>query len=356
MKILQVIPALVNGGAEHFVIELSNELCRQGHSVEVLTLYDVLSDNEILNAFDSRIRMISLHKKKGLDLHMFFKLWKFISKSKFDAVHGHVGAIKYLIIASFLCRKVRFVATIHSEAKREAGKSIDKWSRKLMFCFRSCTPVTISEESELSFEKYYGRKGILIINGVSSYKKNKQLCLRDNDSQIVFLHPASCQPVKNQALLFNAFNRLLDNGVDVKIFWVGSNKAYIDLFESLKPIMSKQIVYLGEVNNVRDYMIASDATCLSSKMEGMPMTIIESFSVGRPVICTPVGGCVNIIKPGMNGLMSDSLSVDSYYKVLKTFVSLPKTEKKKMSEYSRKSFNDYTIEKCAKQYLEVYES
>ena len=44
-------------------------------------------------------------------------------------------------------------------------------------------------------------------------------------------------------------------------------------------------------DGVRDYMIAADAMCLSSKMEGMPMTIIEAFSVGLPALCTPVGGC-----------------------------------------------------------------
>ena len=356
MRILQVLPTLVNGGAEHFVIELSNELCRQGHSVEVLTLYDVPKDNMLFNAFNPRIHMISLHKKKGLDLRMFFKLWKYISKSNYDAVHGHVGAIKYLIIASFLCRKVRFVATIHSEAKREAGKSIDKWSRKLMFFFRRCVPVTISEESERSFEKFYGRRGVMIFNGVSNYIKRDRQSLRDNDDQIVFLHPASCQPVKNQALLFDAFNRLLDEGVNVKIVWIGSYLAYPDLFEALKPMMRRNIIYMGEVKNVRDYMIASDAICLSSKMEGMPMTIIESFSVGRPVISTPVGGCVNMIKSGFNGLMSEDLSVESYYKVLKSFVDMSETERRIISDNSLESFNDYTIEKCAKQYLNVYDS
>lgn len=356
MKILQILPTLLNGGAEHFVIELSNELCRQGHSVDILTLYNLSKDNSLLSSLDSHIRLFSLNKKAGFDLRMFYLVWKFIAKSKYDAVHGHVGAIKYLSLASFLCKRTVFVATIHSEAKREAGRSIDKWSRKLMFRLKMCKPVTISEESERSFEDYYGRKGFLIFNGVANYKKKKELQLRDNDDQIVFLHPASCQPVKNQALLFAAFNRLIEKGVNAKIVWVGSKTAYPELFESLKPIMGSHIVYYGEVNNIRDYMVASDAVCLSSKMEGMPMTIIEAFSVGCPVICTPVGGCVNMIESGQNGLMSENLSVESFCEVLESFVSLSEIEKKKMSECSLKSFNKYTIEKCAKQYLNIYKS
>ena len=41
MKILQVIPHLGSGGAERFVVDLSNELSKQGHEVVLLTFYDL---------------------------------------------------------------------------------------------------------------------------------------------------------------------------------------------------------------------------------------------------------------------------------------------------------------------------
>ena len=356
MKILQVIPTLGNGGAEHLVFELSNELCQQGHQVEILTLYDVPKDNALRKSLDNRITVYSLNKKLGFDLRIFFSLRRFVKKHHYDVVHGHVSAIKYLALAAFLSSKVRFVATIHSEACREAGKNIDKWTRRMMFGMNKCIPVTISEESELSFESFYGRKGTLICNGVSDYTKQKEVKLRDNENQIVFLHPARCQPVKNQALLLAAFNRLIEEGYDAKLVWVGSNKSYMDLFNSLAPLMNIKVSYLGVVDNVRDYMASSDAVCLSSKMEGMPMTIIEAFSVGRPVLCTPVGGCLNMIKQGKNGMMSEDLCIDSYYKVLVKYVKFTQEERLRMCANAYASFEFYSIESCATQYLKVYQS
>lgn len=354
MRILQIIPTLGTGGAEHFVFELSNELCRQGYTVELLTLFEIAEDNPMRLRLDKSIKVTSLKKKQGLDPRVFYSVWQFIHRRKFDVVHGHVGAIKYMVFASMFCRKVKFVATIHSEARREAGRSIDKWARKLMFGLKRCVPVTISEESEKSFEEFYGRKGVMIPNGVGPYLQEKVIQLSDHENQIVFLHPASCQKVKNQALLLAAFNKLLDKGVDAKLVWVGSNETFIDLFRSLEPLMKRNVSYLGVVDNVRDYMVAADAMCLSSKMEGMPMTIIESFSVGLPVLCTPVGGCVDMVKPGKNGFLSDDLTEDSYYGIMKSFVELSKEDRSKMSADALASFAYYSIENCAKQYLQVY--
>lgn len=65
---------------------------------------------------------------------------------------------------------------------------------------------------------------------------------------------------------------------------------------------------LGTRNNPRDYMKAADAFCLSSLYEGIPITLIECFSVGTIPICTPVGGMKNMLKYGKNGILSMGVS------------------------------------------------
>lgn len=354
MRILQIIPTLGSGGAEHFVFELSNELSRQGQTVEILTLYDVPTTNPLRNGLDSRIALYTLNKERGFDPRLFWRICRFIKRHKYDIVHGHVGAIKYLMLASIMCRESRFFATIHSEASREAGRSFDKWSRQLMFRYETCVPITISEESELSFEAFYGKKAVMILNGVSGYQIKQTVRLRERENQLVFIHPASCQPIKNQLLLLSAFNRVLDAGFDVKLVWVGYKDSYPELFKSLLPLMKRNVSYLGVVDNARDYMVAADAMCLSSKMEGMPMTIIEAFSVGCPVLCTPVGGCVNLITQGENGMLSSDLTEDSYYKMLETFLLLSREERTRMSAKASESFADYSIEYCANNYLQEF--
>lgn len=356
MKILQVLSTLNTGGAERCVVELTNELLRQRYDCDVLTLFDVDEDNDLLKQLDSKIKVFSLGKKLGFDLKCYFQLYRFIRNGGYDVVHAHVGAIPYLLLSTLLLKNVKFVATIHSEARREAGKSVSKWNRFIMFQHGLCTPVTISEESKASFDAYYKMDAPMIYNGVSSYVNFSKMGLRDNDSQLLFIHPASCQVVKNQELLFKAFSKLSLEYDNVKLLWLGSNKIFHELYDSLKKYIPKTALYVGVVPNVRDYLAEADAMCLSSKMEGMPMTIIEAFSVGCPSLCTPVGGIINMIHHGENGMLSEDLGVESYYKILKTFCELKPEERQEMRENAKCSFARFSIENSAKGYLKIYKS
>lgn len=356
MRILQVLSTLVSGGAEHCAVELTNELIRQGNDCDLLTLFDVDHENDLVKQLNPRAHVYSLGKKLGLDLKCYIRLYKQIKQGCYDVVHAHVGAIPYLLLSTIFLRKVKFVATIHSEARREAGKSISKWNRFLMFQHGLCTPVTISEESKKSFDEYYNMDAPIVYNGVSNYAGNGIAPLRDNEDQFLFIHPASCQPVKNQELLIKAFTRLVIEYSNSKMIWLGSNASYKTLFDSLISIKPQQFEYLGVVPNVREYLSQADAMCLSSKMEGMPMTIIEAFSVGCPSLCTPVGGIVNMIENGVNGMLSEDLEVESYYKMLKSFCKLTTEQRKQMREQAKRSFAKYSIENSVRGYLEIYKS
>lgn len=73
MRILEIIPTLGSGGAERFVVDLSNELCEKDNvEVMLLTLYDI-SESDIFASFLSkRVRLYSLGKKLVLvSQHIF---------------------------------------------------------------------------------------------------------------------------------------------------------------------------------------------------------------------------------------------------------------------------------------------
>ena len=66
MKILQVLSTLVSGGAEHFAVELTNELIRQGHQCDLATLFDVEEGNALLKGLNPQCNHKSLGKKSAL--------------------------------------------------------------------------------------------------------------------------------------------------------------------------------------------------------------------------------------------------------------------------------------------------
>lgn len=66
------------------------------------------------------------------------------------------------------------------------------------------------------------------------------------------------------------------------------------------------IEYLGRLSHsdtVREIAQADGLVCPSIWYEGMPMTLLEAFSVGTPVIASRIGGLPEMVQEGINGLL-----------------------------------------------------
>lgn len=61
--------------------------------------------------------------------------------------------------------------------------------------------------------------------------------------------------------------------------------------------------YLGTTDDVRPYLQAADCVVLPSYREGVPRTLLEAASIGRPLIATDAPGCRDVVDDGINGLL-----------------------------------------------------
>lgn len=101
-------------------------------------------------------------------------------------------------------------------------------------------------------------------------------------------------------------------------------------------------------------MSESDAFCLPSIYEGLPIALLEALSVGCIPICSPVGGIVNVITSGSNGILSASSAEEDYYMALKKYLELTAAERAEMKKRCLASFADYSIEKASQAYIAYY--
>ena len=360
MRILEIIPNLATGGGEKFVIDLSNAFVDAGHDCSIVTMYD-RSDEDVLSCYIKEgVKTFSLGKRPGADFRCMFRILRHVRKYKPDVVHAHLAAIMYLLPSAILCRKVKFFATIHSEASREAGTGLPKLIRKFLFKTKLVTPITISDESEKSFERFYGFTTHMIPNGCSEYVPCEEVANQFKSYRegvdYLFLHAGRIHKVKNQLMLVEAFDKMMQQGVNARLLIAGRVEDTA-LFEQIKPYLSDKIVYIGEQPNIRAIMSVADAFCLSSVMEGMPITIIEAFSVGCVPIVTPVGGCVNMIENGVNGFISNAVDTHSYTNALLNFTALTSDNRLSLRNTCSDEFaSKYSISRTTTDYLTCFTS
>ncbi|MDD4490700.1 MAG: glycosyltransferase family 4 protein [Paludibacter sp.] len=70
-------------------------------------------------------------------------------------------------------------------------------------------------------------------------------------------------------------------------------------------LFDKNYEYLGILNEEQklNQLRQCDIFVLPSYSEGFSMSVLEALSVGKPVICTPVGALAEVIQDGINGLL-----------------------------------------------------
>lgn len=356
MKILEIIPTLGSGGAEKFVVELSNELAEIPNiEVHLLTFYNRPQDI-FREQVSDKVFIHTFNKTTGFSFKIYIKLFKLIKEINPDVVHSHINAFNYLPLSFLFHRKVRFFHTIHSDAYKEAGKP-GRFLRKISFKLHLSQAIAISESTQDTFRKCYNMELPIIENGCSIYKKTTKdfiLQYKLTDKTQVLVNVARIIGLKNQIMLAKVCSKLIQEGFDIVLLIIGRVIDQSVYSELCNYIDNQRIIYIGEVTNPRDYMFQADLYCLSSIYEGLPISLLEAFSVNCIPVCTPVGGIVTLIQNEKNGFLSEDISEDSFYKTLKKALMIDEREKMTIKSIMKKDFEDYTMKKCAEHYFNLF--
>lgn len=361
MKILEIIPQLSSGGAERFVVDLSNELSEK-HNISLLTYYAIETNGFYAKDLSSAINVITMNKRKGFSLSLSFKLFSIIVSMKPDVVHMHLTAISYLLLSIFFYRKCKYFMTIHSEADKEAGGFVGSIIRKICFRNKLVVPAAISEESRKSFIEFYGIDAPMIFNGRDIPKNiiiSEDVALefqkyKKTLSTKVIVNLARINVVKRQSLLAKVARRLFDEGYDFSVLMIGNNKNQ-NLVAEIQACDCPTVYILGERHNPLEYLSLADAYCLCSSYEGMPISLIEALGIGCIPICTPVGGIKDVVKDGINGFLTDDLSEDSLYLTLKRFLESSDEDLQIMRKNVLESYRPYSMTECCEKYEALFQ-
>lgn len=359
MKVLHIHTSMSGGGIEAIICALLNEMVER-HDVTMATIFTPKASDIFENKLNKRVKRVSLGKvKPGFSISEIFRIYRLIKAGNYNVVHIHGFFYYYALSVLLLHRKVKFFYTIHSDAVMENSPWDNRflWLKKWCFKKKYIKPITISPASKESFAKLYKTDSTLICNGVSrpiiTTDENPLAQYKITPATRIFVHAGRINVAKNQVVLCQSFSHLIENGYDAVLLIAGGN--YDDtIMQQIQPYFCDTIVYLGERGDIPTLFSYADAMCLPSIWEGLPVTLLESLSVGCIPICSPVGGIVNVITHGYNGLLSKDSSEENYYRVLEEYMKMTDSEREKMKENCVESFAPYDIKQTAMKYELAY--
>lgn len=119
---------------------------------------------------------------------------------------------------------------------------------------------------------------------------------------------------------------------------------------------SKNVTWLGARNDIAELLAESHIACLPSYREGLPKSLIEAASVGRPIVTTDVPGCREVVTHMVNGLLVQPRNAHALASAIEKLVDDPNLRKSMGEENRHKAETEYANEIIIDQTLRVYDS
>ncbi|MDO9583008.1 MAG: glycosyltransferase [Desulfomicrobium sp.] len=307
MRILQVIYCFGIGGSESVARDIALNMT-EGCTHGVAALEHDGPLRQVLEA--GQVATFLIDKKPTERFSPMLRLWRAMRQFKPDVVHTHHLYELFYAWPGALLSRTHIVHTEHEYFSLISSKACFR----LRQLSRFCSAVTgVNEETSAFLRDKVGipaHKVHTVVNGIDLARfqqtglDRKALGLSEDD--LVAGIVARLHPVKDHAMLLNAFRLVADQEPRAKLLIIGDGTERGKLEQQADQLgLGGHVRFLGARSDVPDILQCLDVFVLSSKEEGLPLCILEAMAAGLPVVATNVGGIPSVVRPDDNGMLVD---------------------------------------------------
>jgi glycosyltransferase involved in cell wall biosynthesis len=127
-------------------------------------------------------------------------------------------------------------------------------------------------------------------------------------------------------LLLQAVAILIQQGIDLRLTLVGDGDLRPAIETAIAELKLQDYVEItgwATEQEVKAQINAAKAMILPSFAEGLPVVLMESLALGRPVISTYIAGIPELIKPGVSGWLVPAGDIDALVEALQFLLQTP---------------------------------
>ena len=303
MRVLHIITSLRTGGAERLVTGLAIKHKALGDEVEVLVFDGTRTSLlEELERNDIPVHALGKGPQAMYNPLLLRRLTKFLRKHVFDIVHTHNTSCQML--TAMVPSQTR-VTTEHNTSNRRRNwlwfRPVDRWMYG-----RYQRIVCVSEETRQALSTWLDRPGLdermtvipngIDLEGISGATPAEGLSKQEGYK---ILMVSAFRPEKDQQTLIRALAKLPEQ---YRLYLAGGAETAEhqrilqgckDLVEELG--MTERAQFLGIRSDIPSLLAAADVLVLSSRHEGMSLSVLEGLASGKPMIASDVEGMRELV-------------------------------------------------------------
>ncbi len=357
-KILHLIWTFRMAGAERIAQTILERCAREGWEAHACALAP--SDSAAREGWTARgIRVHEAIKGTGLDFTLPFRLRKLFSQEQISILHTH-NAVSGFYGSWALGQGMRHVHTEHSNIPRNRKLLNFVRARQL----RSAALVAVSRKVAVTLSRSGGipeSRIRVIYNGVPAIlrtRDGREQALRELgiplDSTIVGTL-GNLRAVKDHHLLLTAFAQIARERNNAHLLIVGEGDERKSLESRIRQLgLEGRVSLPGHRSDIGAVLNALDVFVLSSRSEGLPVSLLEAMACGLPCVSTAVGGIPEITQEGENGLLVPAGSPEALARGILRLLNDP-AEATRLGERAQETVHRRFDEtRMVNEYLDIY--
>lgn len=249
------------------------------------------------------------------------RLTAMLRSGRVDAVlvpHHHHAALALGPVAAKLARVRATVVAAHNMDLASVGdRVIPRWAVPMLWLADALVLLSPSQRRYLHDEEGIGRRWwstvreVVIANGIAvepppteADRAAARAALGLDDDEFVVGSVARLSKQKAHHVLFEAVELLGRCHERWRLVLIGDGERRDELQRLADDLrISERVVFGGLRRDVAALLPAFDVSCLSSKHEGVPLSVLESMAACLPVVATDCGSLRDLVTEGGSGYL-----------------------------------------------------
>lgn len=359
MNIAHIVFSFNAGGIENLLVDIFNNWAFEDRLL-LCIVNNSKNEDLIDKIFVSENRkVICMNRQPGQSkIKYIVRINRMLSNFRPDIIHFHNNNIlKFCLPIKLMHPTWKLVLHIHDTNTYINYTGFDVLLHKLVLS--AIIVISSSVKNEVEKKEFPREKIYLVYNGVDPKKflpHDRRSRTLDTIICVARLYPLK----KGQDVLIRAVAELKKVRKSVMCELVGevpaNNLEYRSGIKELinKLHIEKNVVLLGNRNDVPALLSKADVFVLPSRYEGFGISIIEAMFAGVPVIASAVDGPKEIIQNGRNGFLFESENV---HQLTDRICFVLENDTTELTDYAyRTALEKYSIQTMISKLRKIYSS
>ena len=302
IKVLELVYALYDGGAENIAREYASTLNEEKFNTAIVTVLNMKTTANYRRAMQASIKIRSVYKDSSVVSKIRFRLFgiravakkikRIIEEEKPDVIHIHSALLKYFVPISEELKGIALFYTCHSNPSSFfAGKnSLEKPAAEFLIKNNGLRLVALHDKMRVELNEMFGVDNTVAVKNGVNFKifnpnAESRMCARKElgipDDEFVIGHIGRFAKVKNHSFLIDVFNEVCKRKTNASMILVGNGPLQSEIKEKIESLgLTEKVKILSNRTDTAELLNAMDVFVFPSFYEGLPVTLVEAQATG----------------------------------------------------------------------------